>query len=73
VYNDENEFEEDAIIVQFAYIPEMDLIGRVTEETPYYCLVEYESNGILFEELFNTDEVIFTKTISIPIEREWEE
>jgi hypothetical protein len=51
----------------------MDLIGRVTEETPYYCLVEYESNGILFEELFNTDEVIFTKTISIPIEREWEE
>jgi hypothetical protein len=73
VYNDENDFEEDVIIVQFAYIPEMDLIGRVTEETPYYCLVEYESNGILFEELFNTDEVIFTKTISIPIEREWEE
>lgn len=69
----EDDFEDDAIIVQFAYIPELDIVGRVTEETPYYCLVQYESNGILFEELFNTDEVIFTKTVSIPIEREWEE
>ena len=69
---DEEELD-DAIVIQFAYIPELDIIGRVLEQTPYYCFIQFESDGILHEELFNTDEIIFTKSISIPIEREGEE
>jgi len=65
--------EEDGFVVQFAYVPELDITGRVTEQGPYYCFIEYEEDGIVHEEMFNNDEVFFTKQIIIPIEREWEE
>jgi hypothetical protein len=65
--------ELDDIIIQFAYVPELDLVGRVTESGPYYCFIEYEDSGILHEEMFNNDDVIFTKTITIPVESEGQE
>lgn len=60
----------DEIVVQFVYVPDEGIHGILLEENLAYCIVKYDRDGILYEELFDVNDVIYTKTITIPIEEE---
>jgi hypothetical protein len=63
-------YDEDGIRVQFVYLPSEGVQGILIEETPYYCIVEWSALGILHREIFDQDDIIYTKEIIIPIELE---
>lgn len=61
---------EDGIYVQFVWLPDEQVTGLVVEQQAYSVRVRYTKHGILHEEIFDQDDVIFLKEIHIPLERE---
>lgn len=64
--------EKDEISIQFVFIPDEGIHGRLVESNNYYCVVEYSEFGILHREIFDEDDVIYLDEISIPIYQEGE-
>lgn len=62
--------DEDGITVQFCWLPDERVIATVISQQTYSVTVEFERNGILHQEMFNSEDVIFMKEIHIPMERE---
>jgi hypothetical protein len=62
--------KDDEIAIQFVFIPEFNVYGRLVESNNYYCIVEFELNHILHRQMFDEDDVIYLKEINIPIEEQ---
>lgn len=61
---------EDGIYVQFVWLPDEQVTGLVLSQQAYSVTVEFEKHGILHQEIFDQEDVIFLKEIHIPLERE---
>jgi len=62
----------DEISVQFVYIPDEEIYGRVVDSNNYYTVVEYERVGIIHREMFEDEDLIYLDEITIPIYKEEE-
>lgn len=60
----------DGISVQFVYVPDEGVHGILLSENLGYAIVRYDKDGIRYEELFDVEDLIYTKSIFIPFEEE---
>ena len=62
--------DEEGIRVQFVYILDESMIGTLVSENAYFCTVSFSKNGILHQEIFDLEDVVYLKEIIIPIVEE---
>ena len=65
--------EKDEISIQFVYIPDEGIHGRLIQTNGWYCTVEWSEDGILHQEVFEEDDVVYLDEINIPIYQEGED
>jgi hypothetical protein len=57
--------DERSIHLIFVWIPDEEVHGVVTQENPHWCRVQFTKNGILHNEIFPQEDIVYLKEITI--------